>query len=369
MIARILAVACVALLFAACGQASPAQPTLAPTIEAVSEAMPQPAAAGDLGAIKAYLTGKTAELKDATTELQQISDAYYALAKDSNFDYAAMWANNPDQARQLVEQGRAAWTKASPLYEQMEGIVAGTPSLAQFDVDLDAGASAEEDAENAVSFDITLPDGRTLAKPGNLFGVLESTLWGTYDSYRAPVEADFDGNGSVEFGEALPDANVFKGSADLMTTKAGQLDQAAAGWSPTTSDAFTALVVMVPTMNEYFGSWKDSRFVSGDASTQRDFVAISRLADVQNILESLKIVHDGVSPMIQGVDPAQDEQIDQGLSSLQSFVKGIHEQEMGGKRFTPEEADTLGAEAQNRATAITGQITQVAAQLGIAIQE
>jgi hypothetical protein len=73
--------------------------------------------------------------------------------------------------------------------------------------------------------------------------------------------------------------------------------------------------------------------------------------------------------MIQGVDPAQDQQIDQGLSNLQSFVKGIHEQEVGGKRFTPEEADTLGAEAQNRASAITGQITQVAAQLGIAIQE
>jgi hypothetical protein len=199
--------------------------------------------------------------------------------------------------------------------------------------------------------------------------VTESTLWGTYDAFRAPVEADLDGDGALEFGEALPDANVLKGATDLMATKAGELEQAAASWTPTESDAFTALAVMIPTMNEYFGSWKDSRFVSGSASTQRDFVAISRLADIQGILSSLEIVHDGVSPRIQSVDPAQDQQIRQGLSDLKGFVGDIYTQEQGGKRFSPEEADTLGAEAQNRATAITGQVTQVAAQLGISIQE
>lgn len=41
--------------------------------------------------------------------------------------------------------------------------------------------------------------------------------------------------------------------------------------------------------------------------------------------------------------------------------------EQGGKRFTAEEADTLGAETQNRATAITGQISQVAGALGVTI--
>jgi hypothetical protein len=122
-------------------------------------------------------------------------------------------------------------------------------------------------------------------------------------------------------------------------------------------------------MSEYFESWKNSRFVVGDASTQRDFVAISRLADIQDILGGLQIVHEGVSPLIQTVDPAQDEQIKTELIDLIGFVAGVHKEEQGGKRFTPEEADTLGAEAQNRATAITGQITQLAAQLNITLAE
>ena len=35
----------------------------------------------------------------------------------------------------------------------------------------------------------------------------------------------------------------------------------------------------------------------------------------------------------------------------------------------PEEADVLGAEAQNRATAIAGQVAQIAAKLNITIGE
>ena len=131
----------------------------------------------------------------------------------------------------------------------------------------------------------------------------------------------------------------------------------------------TALVVMVPTMSEYFDSWKNSRFVAGDAATQRDFVAISRLADIQGILSSLQIVHKGVSPLIQSVDQAQDQQVQHGLADLKAFVAEVYQQEQSGKRFTAEEADTLGAEAQNRATAITGQVTQLAAQLKISIAE
>jgi hypothetical protein len=323
----------------------------------------------DLGGIKEYLLGQTAALKTATTELQALSDQYYALAESSDFDYTVMWENNGGEVTNLIEEARAAWMKASPLYEQMEGIVAGTPSLAQFDVDLDAGTSAEEDPEGAVSFDIALPNGDVLAKPGNLFGVTESTLYGTYEGFSSSVQADLNYNGEMEFGEVLPDANVLKGSVDLLAKMSSDLDTAANGWEPTESDAFTALAVMVPTMSEYFGSWRDSRFVTGEASTQRDFVAISRLADIGGILGGLQIVHQNISPLIETVDADQNTQIAEGLESLKLFVKGVYDEEQAGKTFTPEEADLLGAEAQNRATAITGQIVQVASQLNITIEE
>ena len=51
-------------------------------------------------------------------------------------------------------------------------MVAGVPSLAQYDIILDAGAAGSEGGENVVPFDLALPDGRVLAKPGNLFGVV-----------------------------------------------------------------------------------------------------------------------------------------------------------------------------------------------------
>jgi hypothetical protein len=371
----LLALPLAALVACGAAPAAPAATDSLPTVAsteapAPTEAPAQAAAEVDLGEIKTYLLGQTAALNEATGELQAASDRYYELASAANFDYAALWAGEQEAVVSAIQDGRAAWMKSSPLYEQMEGIVAGTPSLAQFDVDLDAGAAAADDPEGAVSFDLELPDGQVLEQPGNLFGITESTLWGTYEAFRVnDVAADFDGDGTVAFGEALPDANVLKGSVDKLVSVAGELDTAAQAWTPTESDAFTALVVMVPTMSEYFGSWRDSRFVAGEASTQRDFVAISRLADIQDILGGLELVYAQVLPRVESADAAQATQIGEDLAGLKSFVANVYAEEQGGKRFSAEEADTLGAEAQNRATAITGQISQVAGELGVTIAE
>lgn len=338
--------------------------------QATTAQQPTPAPQTDLTGIKTYLLEKTNTLHESTAALRQLGDRYYTLAQEANFDYAALWQTKSEDVKTTVLEARAAWMKASPLYEQMEGIVAGTPELAEYDVILDAGASGAEDPENAVPFDLTLPDGRVLPKPGNLFGVLESTLWGTFADYTAQgVQPDFDGNGAVDFGDVLPEANVFKAATETLDTYAQELATAADTWQPTTTEAFSALVVMVPTMNEYFGSWRDSRFVIGAASTQRDFVAISRLSDIQDILGGLQVVYSEIQPLVATVDAPQGEQIATGLQDLKAFVADIYQQENDGKRFTPEEADLLGAEAQNRATAITGQVSQVAAKLNIDVQE
>ena len=323
----------------------------------------------DLSGIKTYLLDKSSELTSSSKSLKAASDKYYGLAEAAGFDYAALWESNPTDVSAALTEAKSAWMAASPLYEQMEGIVAGTPSLAEYDVILDAGASGEEDPENAVPFDLTLPDGRVLPKPGNLFGVLESTLWGTYADYTTGIEADLDNNGTVDFGEKLPDANVLKAGADALDRYTTELGTASSEWQPTESDAFTALVVMVPTMSEYFNSWKNSRFILGDASGQRDFVVISRLADIQNILGSLQIVYSEVKPLVESSDAAQATQIEQSLADLKSFVGEVHAKEQGGYQHTPEEADVLGAEAQNRATAIAGQVAQIAATLNITIEE
>ena len=47
----------------------------------------------------------------------------------------------------------------------------------------------------------------------------------------------------------------------------------------------------------------------------------------------------------------------------------LRKQEAAGQRFTPEQADSLGRTAQERATAIAGQVTQAAARLKVKIAQ
>ena len=317
----------------------------------------------DLGAIKSYLLGKTADLEASTNTLYQIAQQYYDMAQAADFDYAVL-AEQPD-AVAAFEQARDVWIVASPLYEQMEGIVAGVSELADYDVILDAGASGEEDPVDGVQFDITLADGRVLARPGNLFGVTEATLWATKPEYSSGVWVDLNGDGVQDFDELLPDANVLLGGTETLHRYAVELADAADAWQPTESDAFTALVIMIPTMDEYFGSWKELRFVAGNEATRTDFVAISRLSDIQDILGGLQIVYEGVAPHVAAAGGEYESQIRDGLASLYSYVADLYQQEQDGTVFTAEEADFYGSEAQDRAMEIAGQVTQAAALLDV----
>lgn len=112
-----------------------------------------------------------------------------------------------------------------------------------------------------------------------------------------------------------------------------------------------------------------SRFVQGNAATGEAFNVVSRLSDINDILTSLKVIYDGVEPLISSVDQAQAAQTGQELDGMKGFIEDLYEQEQSGRRFTPEEADTLGSEAQERGTAVAGQVSQAAAQLGIEIEQ
>jgi hypothetical protein len=326
-------------------------------------ALPSSAQEADLSAVKSYLTENVASLDASGQALLASAQAYHALAEAQGFDYAALWASDRVAVIASLSEAKHAWLVASPLYEQVEGIVAGVPSLNEYDVILDAGGAGD------VPFDITTADGRTFASPGNLFGFIESTLWGTVESYSSGVFADLNLNSEADFGEALPDAIVLLAAAEQFAGYTTELVGSAGAWEPTPQDAFTALVVMVPTMSEYFASWRDSRFVLGDASTQADFGVISRLSDIKDILGGLLVVYDNVQPLIESVDSAQAAQIRQDLLNLQTYVADLLAEEQAGRQFTPEEADLFGSEAQGRAQAITGQIAQVAALVGVELSE
>ncbi|MFN8372662.1 MAG: imelysin family protein [Anaerolineae bacterium] len=323
----------------------------------------------DLSAISTYLLEHLESLKENTTLLVEAATRYYDLAEAAGFDYAALWETEQSEVSDAVLAAKDAWTAASPLYEQVEGIVAGVPTLSEYDVILDAGASGEEDPEGGVPFDLTLRDGRVLERPGNLFGLLEGTLWATRAEFSTGITADLDGDGELQFGEALPEANALLAMAETMDSYVDELLTAGQEWEPNLTDAFTALVVMTPTMSEYFGSWKASRFVMGDESEQTDFVVISRLSDIQDILGGLIVIYDNVSPLVAEADADLHEQIETGLADLLEYVQNIYQEEQDGRVFTAEEADFFGSEAQDRAMTIAGQITQAAALLNITLPE
>ncbi|GIW03445.1 MAG: Efem/EfeO family lipoprotein [Thermomicrobiales bacterium] len=324
-----------------------------------------PAGEPDLNAIKAYVAEQVTALKQDTAKLVAATQSYYAAIADHGFDYAAAWQASGPQIAQLVRDARQQWLSAHTHYELSEGIVAGVPSLSYFDVLLDAGPSGEEDPEQALDWSLTLPDGRVFRKPGNLFHSLtEPALWGTIPDFTG-LRVDLDGDGQTGLGDALPDANVVLASTQALDEGAGRLQAAVASWQPTLEDAFTALSTMIPTMNQYFEQWKQSVFVAGANAQETAFVGSSRLLDVVGIVRGLDVTYDAVSSVVAARQPDLHQQIDAAFTDLGQFVETLYAQENQGKRFTAEEADLLGAEAEDRATVLAGLVSQAIALLGL----
>jgi hypothetical protein len=364
MVTRLAALAAVAIALVGCGGGDDSSSDdSTPTTTAV-------AASAEYQGVKDYLLDHTERLAGFTERFNDDATRYSEIATAADGDYDAMWQENQDELRTLLAGLKEGWIEGNPYYERVEGVVAGTPSLAEFDVILDAGSSAAEDPESAVPFDLTLPDGTVLEQPGNLFNLTEGALWGTLpEALPQSTPADLDGDGKNEFGEVLPNAGLLASAAEQFKKYAGDLDTEANAWQPTDSDAFTALVVMVPTMSEYFGQWKESRFVAGGSSSSESFNVVSRLSDINDILTGLDVIYTGVKPKIAGVDTAQAEQTDRELADLKDFISELHADEKAGKRFKADQAEVLGAEAQDRGTAIAGQISQAAASLGVEIAQ
>jgi hypothetical protein len=359
---RVLITAAVAALaLAACGGGSDDKADGTPTPAAANQA--------DLGAIKAYLLDHTERLKQSTAQLQTDAEAYYALAESAGFDYAKLLDSKRPEVAAAVKKIQDDHVAANPDYEEMEGVVAGVPELADFDVILDAGGD-KSDPENAVPFSLETPAGKKFEQPGNFFALIETSAFGTEPKFTAKgVKADLDGDGQVAFPEALPDADFIVTAARDFAKNAADLDTAARKWEPNLQDAFTAVVVMTPTMSEYFAAWKNSRFIAGDGADEKGFVAVSRLSDIRDILGGIVLIYDNIQPSISKVDSAQAQQTETSLKDLHAFAERLFDEEQGGKQFTASDADTLGSEAQRNAEAIAGQVSQAAGQLGITLED
>jgi hypothetical protein len=302
----------------------------------------------------------------AQAELLNIeSQSYYDAIKAHGFDYAKAWEQDGKAIAATVKRMRVLWLEASNQYETIEGIVAGLPSTAKYDLIIDAG-NPGEDSEDVAPYDLELPDGTVLKRPGNLFhGLMEPALWGM-DESRVKLPADLDGDGKMARSEVLFDANFILGASQALAYWSSQMLADVVAWTPNRDDAFTSVVTMTPTVGDYFGEWKESQFISGEIGA---FVAQSRLVDVQGIMSGCKKMYfDGISPIVSEADPETDARIRAGYEELLALVEETYAREKAGHTFQPEEADSLGKDAQEIADRVVAQITQVASRLGVELK-
>jgi hypothetical protein len=299
-----------------------------------------------------------AELLDAA-----LADYAGVIAGHSG-DYAAAWAAEGARLAKQVAAIRTLWLEASNQYETVEGIVAGIPSTAKYDLILDAGNPGSE-AEDVAEYDLKLPDGTVLQRPGNLFhGITEPLFWGMNEA-DIKLPADLDGDGKITRGEMLFDANLGQGAGQALVHWAKALETDMAAWTPNREDAFTSVVVMTPTVGDYFGEWKESQFITGEIGA---FVAQSRLTDVQGIMNGCrKMYSEAISPVVAAGDGDLDARIKAGFEELLTLVDDTHAREASGTKFGVEEADALGNEAQDIADRIVAMILQAAASSGVNI--
>jgi hypothetical protein len=338
------------------------------TNETTPKATPAAAADVDLTPIKNYLTEHTERLVTSVEMLQRDAQEYYDLAEAANFDYAKMLEDSREEVQTAIKELQGAHIQANPAYEEMEGVVAGVPSLADYDVIIDAGSDGS-DPENAVPFSLTTKAGKEYKQPGNFFALIETSVFGTEKKFQSGATADLDGNGKVEFPEALPDADFVLAAATEFVKYAKELDEKAKEWQPTLEDAYTAVVVMTPTMSEYFDAWKNSRFIAGSKAEEKGFVAASRLQDIRDILGGILLIYESIQPSVEKVNADQALQTKTDLEKLHQFAARLLTEEQGGKTFTAADADTLGTEAQRNAEAIAGQVSQAAGQLGLKLED
>lgn len=327
---------------------------------------PSKTEAEGLAAVKAFTLEHNAALVAEAGKLQAATADYAAIIAGEGGDYAAAWAAKGPELAAAVNAIRKQWLATSNEYETIEGIVAGLPGMVKYDLILDAGNPGGQ-AEDVAEYDLTLPDGTVLARPGNLFhGITEPLLWGT-DATHVKLKADLDGDGQTGAGEVLFDANLAVGATEALAFWAKALETDMKAWTPTRDDAFTAVVTMTPTVGDYFAEWKESHFVNGLGAA---FVARSRLVDVAGIMGGCQRMYvNAISPVLtEGGDTALDTAIKGGFDELLALVADTRAREEAGETFGAEEADALATESQDIAERIVAQVLQAAAKYDVKIE-
>ena len=187
-------------------------------------------------------------------------------------------------------------------------------------------------------------------------------LWGSNKKLVLPVDLDHDGK--IGPRESLPRADILLTVARDLRAKIRELHESAVAWQPSTSDYFSAIITMTPTLSGYFDDWKESRYAP---ETSGKFSAISRVSDMRGIMFSVAVLYGAVHAKVAGQDPALAKSIQRGFDDILAFIDRVDQREKkAGAIMTPAEVDELGEQAKQMADKLVPQVEQAAALLDLA---
>jgi len=299
--------------------------------------------------VKDYLTKTVDGMKVAAEDFVAASNEYAELIKAAGGKVEAADAVKLDT---LVARMQEDYKKMDSYgYETVEGIVAGVDSLSHYDIYIDAGVPASEGPDDVADVVLDLGNGEKIDKQGALFTyIIEPALWG--GDKRWVVEAG---------SKTYPRPEVLVAAAKDVDKTIGELKADSHAWNATVEDLFGAMVLMTPTLSDYFEDWKESRY--SDTKSGR-FQAVSRISDMRGIMQSCAVMFKAVKPAVETKDKALAKSVDSGFDEILGFIDLIGKRETEGA-IKPAEIDELAAQAKEKTDKIVPQIEQSAALTGV----
>lgn len=306
--------------------------------------------------VKSYLVKKLDKMKAASADFVTKADEYSALIAANGGKVETAYQAEPRKMDKLVSAMRENYKAMDSYgYETVEGIVAGVPAMADYDIYLDAGVPASEGPDDVAPVILTLSNGEKIDKQGSLFTyIIEPALWGGDKRWVVPVGD----------GKTMPRPEVLTAAAKDVDAKIGNLVADANAWNASVSDCFGAMVVMTPTLSDYFEDWKESRY-SADKSGR--FQAVSRVSDMRGIMGSCQVMYDAVNSTVAAKDKALAKSVSSGFKEIMNFLDKIEGRERQGE-IKGAEIDELATQAKEKTDKLVPQIEQSAAVSGIKIQ-
>ena len=306
--------------------------------------------------VKEYLVGTLEKMKAASADFVKNSESYNAVIKEHGGTPASAYKADPAQIDKLVDAMRENYKAMDSFgYETVEGIVAGVPSLADYDIYLDAGVPASEGPQDVAPVVLELEGGGKIDREGSLFTfIIEPALWGGSEKWSVAVDG----------GRRLPKPEVLTAAAKDVDAKIGSLLKDAQAWNASVSDCFGAMIVMTPTLSDYFEDWKESRYAADKSGR---FQAVSRVSDMRGIMGSCQVMYEAVNPSVARKDKALAKSVTMGFKEIMAFLDVIESREKSGQ-IKGAEIDELATQAKEKTDKLVPQIEQSAAVSGVKIE-